>query len=173
MGLGRGVMPCRGGSVAGIKAERPRMPFPGEQSLSPALCQLPVPGHLRGSSSRSHKGAEHGDTARLLLCPIPRWVPPAGGQQRDAHLAGTFCFAFSLFSPFSGGGGPYRRHGGIAERGGDRVLFFCRVVGATKGTAEGQDRRLSSRRRDTRAPSACPCSSQMPAWARCLRGAGG
>lgn len=30
MGLARGALPCRGGSVVGKKAERPRMPFPGE-----------------------------------------------------------------------------------------------------------------------------------------------
>lgn len=35
MGLGRGALPRRGGSIAGKKAERPWMPFPGE--LSPSL----------------------------------------------------------------------------------------------------------------------------------------
>jgi len=49
---------------------------------------------------------------------------------------------------------PCRRHGVIAARGSSR-FFAVRHLGAPKATGKGQDGHLSSRRRDTRAPSAC------------------
>ena len=122
------------------------------------------PGPAQG---RAGHRARQCSCSPFVPCPRRRWVPPAGGWQRDAHLAGMFCFT-SLFSPFLGGGKRFA--------GGMRVLLpeaaagspFCGMVqqlAATKATAKGQDRHLSPKRRGTRAPSACLCSQPI-----CLRG---
>jgi len=69
MGLGGGAAPCRGGSIAGKKAEHPQTPFPGEQPLSPlagAACWLPV--QCPGTSEvRLPRAAKERSSSRLKV----------------------------------------------------------------------------------------------------------
>lgn len=170
MGLARGALPRRAGSIAGKKPKHPRMPFPGEQSLSP----LRGAGRFRPAPTRSSarapprficpgpQGRRAIDGVALPLCP----VPSGGGCPWLEDPRGTLiwqeCFASLQYflSNFGGWEMCCGRHEGYCCL----VPPFCSTVqhrGATEAAAKGQDRHFSPKRRDSRAPSACPCSQPI------------
>lgn len=110
MGLGRGALPCRGGSIAGKKADRPWMPFPGEQSLSPlagAGCagagSLPASGgewapRAQGQAARA--GGAFGPLHRAASSPSR--VSPSAPRTSSSHDMGTMpprgCYPSSVLA---------------------------------------------------------------------------
>lgn len=144
--------------------------WPLSASTHPVECPGTSEVHLPGATrEKSHRCR----CSPFVPRPQWRWVPLAGGPQRDAHLAGMFCFPSVFSLQFWGVGDVLREARGVLLPGSPFLQY-----GMASGSNRSSSRRVgqaflpqTKRHKGTISLSVQPADPS--AGARCLRGAGG